>query len=131
MGVGCVAILSELPKKSHLYSITLEEGGLEFSFIKKKYDNFTPVIGNDLDINNWPKSCDLSKTDVWFFDSLHTKDHLEAELKLYSPFFKKGSILLFDDIKMGELVPVWADLEWDKCDVSILHQPSGFGIACV
>ncbi len=129
MGVGCVAMLSELHLDSHLYSITLEELGHEFSFIKKDYTNFTPVIGNDLDLTNWPKELDLNETDMWFFDSLHTREHLTKELELYSPFFKKGTVIFFDDIKLPELYPVWLDLKLDKYDVSVLHQPDGFGLA--
>jgi cephalosporin hydroxylase len=128
MGVACVMMLSELPETSKLYSITLPEGGLEFSFIKKDYPNFVPVLGDDLNLANWPDDLDLSKTDVWFFDSLHTAEQLEAELALYEQFFKEGAILLFDDIKMEELYPIWRKLPYHKKDVSHLHF-SGFGIA--
>lgn len=129
MGVACVAMLSELPKTSKLFSITLPEEGKEFSYIKKKYDNFYPVLGDDTDLTNWPEECFLSNTDMWFIDALHTTEHLKRELELYSPFFKKGTIIFFDDIKLPELYPVWLDLELDKHDVSVLHQPNGFGMA--
>ena len=129
MGVACVAMLSELQRDSHLYSITLEEGGLEFSFLTREYPNFTPVIGDDLDLAVWPKECQLEDTDMWFLDSLHTREQLTKELELYKPFFKKGAVVFFDDIKMPELYPVWLDVKWDKHDVSILHQPHGFGMA--
>lgn len=130
MGVAALMMLSSLPLKSKLYSITLEEGGLEFSYIKKEYPNFVPIVGNDLDMTVWPQNLDLKKTDIWFFDSLHTTEQLTKELELYSPYFKKGAILLFDDIKMDEIWPVWLDLPYEKLDASILHF-TGFGIAQV
>jgi len=135
MGVSALMMLHTLPKESKLFSITLEEHGLEFSFIVDKYENFVPVIGNDLDLSVWPKDCDLSKTDLFFFDSLHTTDQLTKELALYSPFFKKGTILLFDDIRMDEIWPVWESLEkygiTDKHECTNPLHWSGFGLAMV
>ena len=113
MGVSALMMLHTLPQESKLYSITLEEHGLEFSFIADKYENFVPVVGNDLDLSVWPKDLDLSKTDLFFFDSLHTTEQITKELELYSPFFKKGAILLFDDIRMPELWTVWEKLPYD------------------
>ena|SRR3990167_1028500 len=131
MGVACVAMLSEIPKDSTLYSITLPENGLEFSFIIKKYKNLKKVLGDDLDLKKWPEGTVLDDTDIWFLDSLHTEKQLRAELELYKPFFKEGAILLLDDIKMPELWPVWLDLPYEKLNISFLHVPSGFGMAVV
>ena len=112
MGVGDISILSSSYKDFQLWSITLEEHGLEFAYVEKgKYPNFHSVIGDDLDLNNWPTELDLSKTDLWFIDSLHTEAQLRKELELYKPFFKKGAIILFDDIFLPELESVWQDLE--------------------
>lgn len=132
MGVACVCILSELPKESRLYSITLPEGGLEFSFIKKDYPNLVKVLGNDLDLSLWPKECQMEKTDIFFFDSKHTEIQLRKELDLYSPRFKKDAVLLFDDIHINPgMFKVWTELPYNKLDVSELHIPSGFGLAIV
>ncbi len=128
MGVACVAMLSELHKDSRLYSITLEEHGLEFSYVKKDYDNFTPVIGDDLDLRQWPISLDLNKTDIWFIDSLHTEEQFVREWGLYAPFFKKGTIILVDDIMLPEMFPAWLDIKLDKYIANTLHKPNGFGI---
>lgn len=129
MGVSALMMLHTLPQESKLYSITLEEHGLEFSFIADKYENFVPVVGNDLDLSVWPKDLDLSKTDLFFFDSLHTTEQITKELELYSPFFKKGAILLFDDIRMPELWTVWEKLPYDKLEITNPCHWSGFGIA--
>ena len=118
MGVWDVCVLQALPSDSKLYSITLEEHGLEFSYVVDKYLNFVPTVGNDLDLSVWPKDLDLSKTDFWYFDSLHTEEQLRKELDLYSPFFQKGAVVLFDDIDSFGLQPVWDDLCNGKYGIS-------------
>jgi len=134
MGVWSICALHTLPQESKLYSITLPEGGLEFSYIVDKYTNFFPILGDDLDMKNW-EGVDLSKTDLWFIDSLHEKEHLEKELNLYSPFFKKGAIILFDDIHINNgMEEVWKEIrnkEWDCYDATDPLHYSGFGICKV
>lgn len=130
MGAASLMMLSSLPKESRLYSITLAEQGLEFSFVKEKYPNFVPIVGNDLDLNNWPNDLDLNQTDLWFFDSEHNYDQLKAEYNLYKPFFKKGTVILIDDIKINtEMYRAWLEFECDKFDASVYLHWSGFGIA--
>ena len=132
MGTWALMALQNIEGK--LYSITLEEHGLEFMFIKENYPNLIKIVGDDLDMYNWPKDLDLSKTDLWFFDSLHTGEQLRKELDLYSPFFKKETIILFDDIHMPELEPVWQELKdgkWGKIDCYDATDPchySGYGV---
>lgn len=111
MGVACLAMLQTLPQDSKLYSITLAEGGQEFSFIKGDYPNLVKIVGDDLDLNNWPKDLDLSKTDIWFIDSEHTYEQVRKEIDLYKPFFKEGAILLFDDTHINAgLSQVWSEI---------------------
>ena len=131
MGVWCLCVLHSLPTDSKLYSITLPEHGLEFSFIKDNYPNLIKVLGDDLDLKNWLANLYLSHTDLWFFDSLHTKEHLEKELELYKQFFRKGTILLFDDIRMEELWPVWESLPYDKAELTNPCHYSGYGLCIV
>lgn len=131
MGVWDLMVLQTLPPTSKLYSITLEEHGLEFCFIDGNYPNFVPIVGDDLDLTNWPKDLDLGKTDLWFFDSKHEAEHLRKELALYSPFFKKGAILLFDDIHSFGLESVWNDLPYEKYDATDPLHYSGYGVAIV
>lgn len=130
MGASSLMMLSSLPKESKLYSITLEEGGLEFSFVKENYPNFVPIVGNDLILSNLPKGLDLQKTDLWFFDSTHTYDQLSLERKTYEPFFKKGAVILLDDIKLNEgMFKAWTEFPGDKFDASVYLHWSGFGIS--
>ncbi|MFX0198415.1 MAG: class I SAM-dependent methyltransferase, partial [Candidatus Hodarchaeota archaeon] len=131
MGASALMMLSELPEKSRLYSITLEEHGLEFSFVREKYPNFIPIVGDDLDFKVWPKGLDFKKTDIWFIDTEHTADQLRAELTLYGLHFKKGAIVLIDDIKLNDMFEVWKEITWDKYDATYHLHWSGFGICVI
>lgn len=131
MGTWSICVLQTLPAESQLYSITLPEEGREFMFVADKYENFHPIVGDDLDMKNW-EGVDLSKTDVWYFDSLHTKEQLEKELQLYKPFFKKGTILLFDDIYVNEgMTEAWNSLPYEKVDLTDPCHYTGWGAAMV
>lgn len=134
MGVACIAMLQTLPKASKLYSITLEEHGLEFAYLDKEYSNLVKIVGDDRDLKSWPKDCDLSKTDIWFIDSEHTYEQVRAEIDLYKQFFKDGAILLFDDIHINEgLSRVWEEIKKEIPGTkyeSDLHW-SGYGIVVV
>lgn len=111
MGTWAICCLHTLPEDSKLYSITLAENGKEFMFVVDKYPNFYPVIGDDLDLKNW-EGVDLAATDVWYFDSLHEYEQLTKELELYSPFFKKGALLFFDDIHQNEgMEKAWKEIK--------------------
>lgn len=129
MGASALMMLSSLPKESRLWSITLPEGGLEFSFVKENYPNFVPVVGNDLNPKIWPPSLKLSKTDIWFFDSDHSYTQLKSELELYGKFFKKGAVILLDDIHLNDgMWQAWVEFPGDKFDASAWLHWSGFGI---
>lgn len=132
MGASALMMLSTLPRESLLYSITLEEHGLQFSFVKEKYAQFVPIVGDDLILENWPKDLILQDTDLWFFDSLHTYDQLHSEIELYKPFFKKGAVILVDDIKLSnEMFKAWLEFPGDKFDASVYLHYSGFGIVVI
>ena len=133
MGAWSLCVLHSLPAESKLYSITLAEGGKEFMFVVDKYPNFYPVVGDALSMDNW-KNVDLSKTNLWYFDSIHSYDHLTQELNLYSPFFKKDAILLFDDIHLNdEMERVWMEIQdkWETKDLTDHSHWAGWGIAKV
>ena len=130
MGVGTIMMLQSKWQDYHLYSITLAEGGLEFSYIVDNYPNLTKIVGDDLDMKNW-EGVNLSKTDIWYFDSLHKREQLEKELELYTPFFHKGTVLVFDHIRMPELWPVWKDLQCDKVELTDPLHYSGYGLGVI
>lgn len=133
MGVWDVMVLNGPYQDFKLYSITLEEHGLEFAYVVDKYENFVPIVGDDLDLKNWG-DLDLKNTDLWYFDSEHTETQLRKELDLYSPFFKKGTTIIFDDIHSFGLDPVWNDVKagkWGKAECVDVTDPlhfTGYGL---
>lgn len=134
MGVWDVCVLHNLPQDCQLHSITLAEDGKEFSYVVDTYPNFHPVVGDDLDLSVWPKDLDFSKTDVWFIDTLHTEDQLRKELALYSPFFKKGAIVLLDDIHLHVgMENVWNELKeaHNSFDATYPLHWTGYGILVI
>jgi predicted O-methyltransferase YrrM len=151
MGVWDICVMAGTTYKDFkLYTITLEEGGLEFCFIndeqRTRWSNLQVVIGDDLNLSSWPPSLyhsldieknGLGKTDLWFLDSEHTESQLRAELELYKPYFKPGAILLFDDIHLkrdGQVMDnVWNDMEKlvpvkGKYDLTNPLHWSGYGL---
>lgn len=137
MGVWTICASYFLPKSSHLYSITLPEFGLDFAYIPDPPSNVTLIRGDDLDLENW-KGVDLSKTDLWFIDTGIADDHfaeqLQREIKLYSPYFKKNAIILFDDIHKNQgMEDTWDalcfDPRFDCYDATAPLHWTGFGIA--
>ena len=64
-GTSALMMLSELPDSSKLYSITLAEEPA-FKYIQEDYFNLVKIIGDDLDLNVWPKDMELGATDIWF-----------------------------------------------------------------
>lgn len=134
MGVWDVMVLNGPYQDFQLWSITLEEHGLEFSYVVDKYPNFHPIVGNDLDLSNWG-DLNLKDTDLWYFDSEHTPEQLTKELDLYSPFFKEGTVIIFDDIHTFGLEPVWDAFKrgkWGKFECVDATDPlhyTGYGLA--
>ena len=136
MGVWTICASHYLPKDSELYSITLPEQGLDFAYMPVPPKNVFLLRGDDLDMSNW-EGVDLKKTDLWFIDTGIAEDHfgeqLQKELKLYSPYFKKGSVILFDDIHKNKgMEDVWQAIVQDpRFDVYDATDPlhwTGYGI---
>lgn len=128
-GISTLMMASEMDKSSIFYSVDIDPT-LAWKWMNIDYPQVKKILGDTLDMGIW-KNIELSKTDVWFFDSLHTFKQLSSELKLYSPYFKKGAILVFDDIQMSELRPIWESLPYDKFETSDFNHYSGFGHAIV
>lgn len=139
-GISTIMMATELPKDAKLYSVD-NDPDTAWKWMDKEYPQVIKILGDTRDIGIWKPSGmhpavhigrSLEGVDVWFFDSLHTQDQLEAELKLYTPFFKKGAVLVFDDIHMNSgMEKVWNDLPYDKQDISTPCHWSGFGLCIV
>ena len=125
-GISTIIMALELPSDSKLISVDIDKD-LAWKWMDKEYPQVIKVLGDDLDLSIYPKDVDLSQTDVWFIDSLHTEDQLRRELSLYRPFFKKGAIVVLDDIKIPGLDTIWSEITEDKFETTIPNHYTGFG----
>ncbi len=103
-----------------------------WEWMNRDYSNVMKIRGDDLNLRIYPKNVDLSKTDFWFFDSLHTKKQLESEIKLYKQFFKPGAVIAFDDIHINPgMNEVWKSINYPKLDVTERMHHTGWGLAII
>ena len=117
MGVSAICMCEYLPETSKLYSITLQENGLEFSYITTKYPQLVKVIGNDKDLENWPRDLDFKNTDILFIDGEHTKEEVQRELNMYLPLIGRDKLVLLDDIKFSQgMWEAWLEIDKPKLD---------------
>lgn len=127
-GISTIMINSELDKDAKFYSV--DNDPQAWRWMKPGYPQVTKILADDRDMNIW-KGINLKKTDLWFIDSLHTYEQLSAEMKLYRPYFKKGAVVVFDDIRMSGLWEIWQDLPYDKCENTNPCHYSGFGFCII
>lgn len=65
--------------------------------------------------------------DVLFIDSEHTYEQVSDEFKKFLPYVRKGGLVLFDDINLGEqMTRFWSEVQQPKVDLPI-HNNCGFG----
>lgn len=126
-GISTIMMATQLPKDSKLYSVDIDRD-LAWKWMKYDYPQVHKILGDDLDQQIWGIDIEkLSDTDVWFMDTLHTTEQITKEMKLYSKFFKKGAVVVWDDIRMPEIWPVWDKLKYDKCETTFPNHYTGFG----
>lgn len=125
-GISTIMMATELPKDSKLISVDIDKD-LAWKWMDREYPQVIKVLGDDLDLGIYPKDIDLDQTDIWFIDSLHTEEQLRKEFALYRPFWKKGAIVVLDDIKIPGLDKVWSEITEDKCETTVPNHYTGFG----
>lgn len=129
-GTSALMMLSHLPENSMLYACSIPEPEGEFRFIREKFHNLKLIRGNDLDLSVWG-DLDLSKTDVWLFDTDHNYRQVNAEMKLYDRFFKPGCLVFLDDINLNEdMRRAWSEIKYPKLKLPSWHtyKSTGFGV---
>jgi cephalosporin hydroxylase len=132
-GTSALMMLSYLPDNATLYACSIPEPEGEFRFIKEDYPNLKLIRGDDLDLSVWG-DIDLSKTDIWFWDTDHNYEQITAEYKLYKPFLKKGCLVFIDDINLNEgMKRFWSELKEEKLALPEWHTylSTGFGVFTV
>lgn len=125
-GISTIMMATQKPKDSVLYSVDIDKD-LAWKWMKYDYPGLHKILGDDLDMTIWNEHGDLNQTDIWFLDTLHTKDQLQKEIDLYSTFWKKGAVVVVDDIRMKGLWDIWQSLPYDKCETTHPNHYSGFG----
>lgn len=129
-GISTIMMASELSPDAKLYSVDIDPN-IAWKWMKKDYPQVIKILGDDLNMAIWPGSVDLGKTDIWFIDSLHTYKQIRSEIDLYKPYFKKGAIVILDDIRLPEMGAIWDELDYDKCENTNPNHFSGFGFFIV
>jgi cephalosporin hydroxylase len=125
-GISTIMIATQLSPDAKFYSVDIDPT-IAWKWMEKDYPQVEKILGDDLNMAIWPGYADLNKTDLWFIDSLHTKEQLTKEIKLYKPYWKRGAVVVFDDIRMEGLWDVWQSLPYDKCETTNPNHYSGFG----
>lgn len=127
-GISTIMIASELDKDAKFYSV--DNDPQAWRWMKKEYPQVTKILSDDLDMRIW-RGINLKDTDLWFIDSLHTYDQLNSEMKKYRKYFKKGAVVVFDDIRMPGLWEIWSNLPYDKQENTNPCHYSGFGFCII
>ena len=125
-GISTIMIATELSKDAKFYSVD-NDPNIAWKWMSRDYPQLTKILGDDLNMAIWDGSIDLLKTDLWFIDTLHTTKQLTKEIELYSPYWKRGTIVAFDDIRIPEVYSVWESLKYDKRENTNPCHYSGFG----
>jgi len=124
--VGLSAAMMALYLKGHLYSVDVNPNAWEYL---ANHSKITKVVGDDNDLSIWKDvDANLALTDLWYIDSWHDDEHVFKTLAVYGPYFKKGAIIVFDDL--STIPKVWDTLPYEKRNITFHHYP-GFGICQV
>lgn len=129
-GISTCMILAGLPQHARFYSVDIDP--LSWGYVPED-SRLTKIIGDDLDLNIYPKDLDLSKTNFWFIDTNHTQEFFQKERTVYEKFWRPGTVVAMDDVgrKSGfTLWKEWDKLPYDKIELPTLHYTS-FGLFVV
>lgn len=95
--------------------------------IIKPFSNIELWIGDDNTNEIIEKVSKLGEIDILFIDTEHNLIQAWNEFCNYSPFVRKGGIILYDDIMMSdEMEEFWAKIPQPKIELNWLHW-TGFG----
>jgi predicted O-methyltransferase YrrM len=128
-GLSAHYMLNHMPDNSKLYSVDIIDGWFELKATPPQRNDAYMLVGDTRDMGMWQDAgVDLTKTDLWFFDSDHKYEQLTEEWRLYSPFFKPGAVALLDDILLNVgMHKAWGEITHEKLEVPEIHF-SGFGL---
>lgn len=124
-GLSAIMMSSQI-QQGKVISVDIEN---DWKFVDKKQTKIIKIVSDSVKFAETSEFI-LSDTDIWFFDTTHWANQLKAEITAYKKFFKKGSLLLLDDIHIEgrDMEKAWDWIKWEKQDISSLCHFSGFGI---
>lgn len=130
-GASTAMFLAGMEPESVLFSVDVDPKSWGVVSEDKR---LIKVIGNDVSKKAiFPEGTELGDTSLWFIDSEHTGRHLKKEIKKYGPLWKKGTIVVVDDVQSIEFpdyTEAWRELPYEKVNLKDLHY-TGFGIFIV
>lgn len=124
-GVSTAALLAGVVKNGgRLVSIDVDH----CQSIFEGHPDWTFIRGSSIDPNTLPVVDVLF--DVVFLDTLHTYEHVKAELELWGPRVAPGGMILVHDVDTfkgaGDAVSEWVAAR--KLDYQIRHGSNGLGV---
>ena len=131
-GMSTHMMLSALGEESKLYSVDIKP---DWRLVQDD-PRLVKVIGRSEEPSIFPPDVDLSSTDLWFIDTEHTYEQIQKEFSVYEKFWKKGAVVVLDDVLYFDERPqhtvykFWDELDREKVTSDTLHV-SGFGMFVV
>ena len=109
-GGSAIFLSSEMPE-GKVYSIDNCTQGDTWDYVTDDYANkIIKIRADSTDINEIEKTgVDLHETDVWVIDGEHSPERIRAEVALFSKYWKKGAVIIFDDITL--IQPAFSEIE--------------------
>ncbi len=123
IGVSALMLASETDGK--VYSVDNREC---WSLVPDEHPNIVKYLGDSTTLTLY-KGIDLQKTDVWLIDSDHSGPRFEKECQTYRPFWKKGAVVIADDV--DQYRNAWDILEGDRLYIPRDIHGNGVGVLIV
>jgi predicted O-methyltransferase YrrM len=129
-GISTIVFGVSKSKDCKLYTVDIDPS-MAWKWMKNDCPNTLKILGDDLNMAIWPGNVNLGTTDLWFLDTLHTKEQLQKEIELYKPYWKRGTVVVLDDIRLPGMFEIWNKLPYDKVENTNPCHYSGFGFFVV
>lgn len=98
-----------------VYSVDFKD---DWRYLTPQTKNIVKLLGDSADTSLF-EGVDLKRTDLWLFDGEHTNGRVTLEYETYKNYFKKDSVLVFDDIDLYR--GFWEKLGGDKFENRDIH----------
>jgi len=123
-GVSALAMASELPKGGKIYSLDMRNG---WEHVPPSVKNIIKLHGDSRDLSLYGNLA-LDTVDLWFIDGEHSDKIVRSEIETYSPYWREGTVLLFDDIDL--YYGIWSDIKHDRYESREIHGQN-FGVVVI